>query len=172
MLIASGLHGWLESFGMTAAWVQAWGSLLALSIAIWLAYYNQNQQQKRERKKQAQYMEAISFINKEAIQAVSYIIGEMNSNALHHHGITTSNLERCIQALGSITLESLPNSKAYMAIHQLRRELQGIHQVAINQQGYDLTQGISPVALEDVDDGMKRLKNADSDFDQALIALK
>lgn len=59
-----------------------------------------------------------------------------------------------------------------MAIHQLRRELQGIHHVAINQQIYNLAQVISPDVLEDVGEGLKRLKKADSDFDQALDALK
>ncbi|MDP4557968.1 hypothetical protein Q9247_09760 [Halomonas meridiana] len=170
MLHADTIHGWLEGFGMTAAWLQAWGSIGALGIALALAFYNHNQERKREKARQVAYMEAIAAINKEAIEAVSWVISDMNSNALIHHGITTSELNRCIQALATITLESLPNAKAYMAIHQLRKELQGIYYVASSEHDYDL--GIPPDTLDEISEAEKRLKAADKDFSKALRLAK
>ncbi|UPT53241.1 hypothetical protein [Synechococcus phage Yong-L1-251] len=141
-----------------------------MTIAIGLAFYNQNQEKNRETARQVRYMEAIAAINKEAIEAVSWVVSDMNSKALRHHGITTSELNRCIQALSTITLESLPDAKAYIAVHQLRRGLQEIYYVASSQHDYDL--GIPPDTLDDISEAEKRLKAADKDFSQALRLAK
>ncbi|QPI65891.1 hypothetical protein [Vreelandella venusta] len=166
MLTASSFHEWLESIGMTAAWLQAWGALLALSIAISLAFYNQNQERRREKNKQVQYMEAIAAISSEALQAVSSIISEMHSGSIHDHNITTNELDRCAQALATITLESLPNAKAYMAIYQLRKEIQGICYIVSCQHYYDLVTSSS--TLDEVSNAAARLKQADEEFSKAL----
>ena len=159
-------HQWMESIGITAAWVQAWGSIGVLCIAITLIFYNQKREQKREKAKQVQYMEAISAISSEALQAVSSIISEMHSGSIHDHYIATNELDRCAQALATITLESLPNAKAYMAIYQLRKEIQGIGYIVSCQHDYDLV--ISSSTLDEVSKAAARLKQADEEFSKAL----
>lgn len=172
MLFGKTLHEWMESIGMTAAWLQAWGSLAALIIALCLASYNQRQESKREIAKQVQYMEAIAGITLEAVKAASNLVADMNSSKLRYHGLTTSHLDSCMQALRTISLESLPNAKAYMAIHQLRQELDEIYSHAKNQQARESLAVINPSVLEEVNDGLLRLDQANIDFAHALIALK
>lgn len=173
MLYLNSIQEWLVDFGLTAPWLQAWGSIGALSVAIMLAFFNQKQVRNREVAKQAQYMEAIACINEEAVCAASEISHGMNSDALHHHGVAIENLGRCLQTLDSISLESLPNAKGYMAIYQMRKNLHSIHNVAFPLLGNSkIATCFAQETLDDAEEDLNQARKAVDDFAEALSSLK
>lgn len=166
------IHQWLTEAGFSAAWMQAYGTLIALAIAIWAPYHQHSREAKRLFHNQREYMQTAARLARAALKEAQSVVSEMSGDVIHHTGIATLDLHRHRSVLETVTLETLPDERAFWAIHSFRSEIDTLLAIAESLSQHLTPEGVPPDTLMDAQAIVARAEIVYQEFETAIVNIR
>lgn len=124
--------GFFEDLGPAecAAWVQAWGSIIAILAAIGIAAWQRHQdhvrERTRERATQLRMLDTILALARRADWLVGQVPGPTTPEAAVDaflKGVSTADYQRTLEALESISVATAPDGRSLEMVHEVAGRL-------------------------------------------------